>query len=198
MSMALLAGSAHQQLFRQHASESKLGPAVRLRRPFISKQGKLLQGKHRQGPKLCKSFNNKHLLHSVRNAVAAPPAPVAEPTKGQTSHADEVAAKDAPLKSLFPSEPKVVKVLADYYCAHVVTLHWWQCGTVHFLHCNTVDAAEDASMFKNVSLEAHAAGDWRVRQFGLHLAECAKAQSSHSGQRLGRHVNCSRAAGSGL
>ena len=54
------------------------------------------------------------LVFAVRSAVTAPPAPVtkpiAKPTKGQTSHVDDVAAKDAPLKSLFPSEPKISKV----------------------------------------------------------------------------------------
>ena len=56
------------------------------------------------------------LVTAVRSAITAPPAPaskpIAKPTKGQTSHADDVAAKDAPLKSLFPSEPKVSKVHA--------------------------------------------------------------------------------------
>lgn len=56
------------------------------------------------------------IFSAVRSAVTAPPAPVtkpiAKPTKGQTSHADDVAAKDAPLKSLFPSEPKTSKVWA--------------------------------------------------------------------------------------
>lgn len=47
---------------------------------------------------------------AVRSAVSAPPSPVARPRKHQTSHADDVAAKDAPLKSLFPSEPKFDKV----------------------------------------------------------------------------------------
>ena len=45
------------------------------------------------------------LEHAVRSAISAPSAPVSRPRKHQTSHADDVAAKDAPLKSLFPSEP---------------------------------------------------------------------------------------------
>ncbi|KAA6422035.1 MAG: zeta-carotene desaturase [Trebouxia sp. A1-2] len=74
-----------QRLLRQHVQGCKLHPVIRLRRPFASKQVQ------------------------VQAVVAAPPAPVAKPQKGQTSHVDDVAAKDAPLKSLFPSEPKVAK-----------------------------------------------------------------------------------------
>ncbi len=53
------------------------------------------------------------LAAQVQAVVAAPPAPVAKPQKGQTSHVDDVAAKDAPLRSLFPSEPKVAEVSAS-------------------------------------------------------------------------------------
>lgn len=92
-----------------------------MRRPFVSKQGRafiLMQGVsagtvivHVVWYTEAADAERIWFPFAVQAVVAAPPAPVAKPQKGQTSHADDVAAKDAPLRSLFPSEPKVAKVL---------------------------------------------------------------------------------------